>query len=114
MHFSKTLQSLSKKIGQVLRIFPEVRNRVGFMRFSRIWSEKKKREIELGKVAPGSQEDIISTFLVLRDENRKPPPEEEMIDNFITLVFASHDTTTIVLSMFTKHLARNLKIRSKY
>ena len=73
---------------------------------------EKKREIELGKIVPGSQANMILTFLALRDENGKPLPEEEMIDNFIVLVFASHDTTTILLSMFLRHLARDPEVRN--
>ncbi|KAA8533977.1 hypothetical protein F0562_031494 [Nyssa sinensis] len=50
---------------------------------------RKKKEIEEGKVGSHSQEDVISTFLVLRDENGEPLPEEEIIDNLVTLIIGS-------------------------
>ncbi|GFZ15107.1 hypothetical protein Acr_24g0012970 [Actinidia rufa] len=96
--------------GTVFRKAMQARRKI-YKFFSNVVREKK-REIELGKIVPGSQADMILTFLALRDENGKPLSEEEMIDNFITLVFASHDTTTIVLSMFMRHLARDPEVRS--
>ncbi|CAK9133701.1 unnamed protein product [Ilex paraguariensis] len=80
-------------------------------RISKVLSDlikRRKMDMEDGKVS--SQEDVMSTFLALRDENGEPLPEEEIIDNLITLIIASHDTTTILLSLFIRHLARDAEV----
>ncbi|CAK9184836.1 unnamed protein product [Ilex paraguariensis] len=71
----------------------------------------RKKDLENGK--KGSQEDVISTFLVLRDENGKPLPEEEIIDNLVTLIIASHDTNSILLTLLVRHLARDVDVCNK-
>ncbi|XP_068329841.1 taxadiene 5-alpha hydroxylase-like [Pyrus communis] len=62
---------------------------------------------------PSQMNDIISVFLRLRDEDGESLQEEEILDNFITLIFASHDTTTILLSLFIRHLSTDPKTRSE-
>ncbi|KAL6291205.1 hypothetical protein ACE6H2_008715 [Prunus campanulata] len=53
--------------------------------------------------------DIISVFLHLRDEAGEPLQVEEILDNLITLVVASHDTTTILLGLILRHLSTDAK-----
>ncbi|KAJ0052328.1 hypothetical protein Pint_01333 [Pistacia integerrima] len=72
---------------------------------------RKRRELEEGKVS--SHEDIISTLVSLRDEDGKPLLEEEIIDNLITLMIASHDTIAILLIHFVRLLARDAEICDK-
>lgn len=60
-----------------------------------------------------SHEDIISSLVSLRDEDGKPLLEEEIIDNLITLMIASHDTTATLLSHFVRLLARDAEICDK-
>lgn len=58
-------------------------------------------------------EDVISSLLRLRDENGKGLLEEEIVDNLISMVIASHDTTTVLLSLLIRHLARDTEVSSK-
>ncbi|PQM36219.1 taxadiene 5-alpha hydroxylase-like [Prunus yedoensis var. nudiflora] len=55
------------------------------------------------------KDDIISVFLHLRDEAGEPLQVDEIIDNLITLVVASHDTTTILLGLILRHLSTDAK-----
>ncbi|XP_028070257.1 taxane 13-alpha-hydroxylase-like [Camellia sinensis] len=83
-------------------------------RISKLFSQlisRKRREMEEGKVRP--DDNMVSTFVALKDENGELLPEEEIIDNFVILMMASHDTTTIVLSMFLRLLARDAEVRGK-
>ncbi|CAL5322811.1 unnamed protein product [Camellia sinensis] len=72
---------------------------------------KSRRKMEEGKVS--SQEDMISTFIALRDENGELIPDVQIIDNCVTLMIASHNTTSIVLCMLLRLLARDAEVRSK-
>ncbi|XP_031259467.1 taxane 10-beta-hydroxylase-like isoform X2 [Pistacia vera] len=72
---------------------------------------RRRRELEEGKVS--SHEDIISTLVSLRDEDGKPLLEEEIIDNLITLMMASHDTIAILLIHFVRLRARDAEICDK-
>ncbi|XP_024927712.3 cytochrome P450 716B1 [Ziziphus jujuba] len=77
-------------------------------RLSKVFSNllvERKKELELGKV--GLQDDMVSSFLSLRDENGEPLLEEEIVDNIVTLLFASHDTTSTLVSLIIRHLARD-------
>ncbi|WCJ20078.1 cytochrome P450 family 707 subfamily A polypeptide 2 [Euphorbia peplus] len=67
--------------------------------------EIKKREIEQGLT--DTQENILSWLVNLRDENGKPLTEEEILDNFLVLIFASHDTVATLTTLFIRHLARD-------
>ncbi|KAL9672318.1 hypothetical protein QQ045_028568 [Rhodiola kirilowii] len=53
------------------------------------------------------EHDVISSFLKLRDNDGKPLPDDEITDNIITLMMASHDTSTIALSHFIRHISRD-------
>lgn len=59
------------------------------------------------------KDDIISSILSLKDENDEPLSEEEVTDNFVALIIASHDTTAILSSLMVWKLARDPKIYSK-
>ncbi|KAK9283796.1 hypothetical protein L1049_012049 [Liquidambar formosana] len=72
---------------------------------------RRKKQIEEGKM--GSNVDTISSLLILRDENGEPLTEELIIDNLIAVIIASHDTSTIVLSLLIRHLARDTKVSEK-
>ncbi|KAK1572387.1 hypothetical protein Q3G72_031942 [Acer saccharum] len=74
--------------------------------------DRRKKQME---EAENSHQDdnIISSLLVLRDENCEPLPEEEIIDNLISMIIASHDTSTILLSLLIRLFARDTKISSK-
>ncbi|KAF9609582.1 hypothetical protein IFM89_017221 [Coptis chinensis] len=65
--------------------------------------ERRKKEMEEGKEAP--REDVISSFLNLRDEEDQSLTKDEMIDNIVSMIIASHDTSAIVLSLLLRHLA---------
>lgn len=72
---------------------------------------RRKTGLEDGSL--GSHEDIILSLLSLRDENGKPIPEEEIINSLIAIVIASHDTTTVLLSLIIRQLARNANVYNK-
>ncbi|KAK3022395.1 hypothetical protein RJ639_047369 [Escallonia herrerae] len=77
----------------------------------------KTRKMEMAKQSKDDStkipNDAITSFLVLRDENGEPLPEEEILDNLITLIFASHDTITILLGLLVRHLARDPDVYNK-
>lgn len=64
--------------------------------------EKKKQKLGNGKV--GSQDDIISKFLT---ENLS---EDKIFDNIISLMIASHDTTTTVVTLCIRQFARDVEV----
>lgn len=72
---------------------------------------RRRRELEERKAS--SHDDIISSLVSLRDEDDKPLLEEEIIDNLITLMIASHDTTATLLSHFVRLLAGDAEICDK-
>ncbi|XVE91000.1 hypothetical protein DITRI_Ditri20bG0120800 [Diplodiscus trichospermus] len=72
---------------------------------------RKKKE-EQGTVDP-NDDNIISTLLALRYENGQPLLEEEVLDIFLSLIMASHDTTAILLTLFIRHLSRDAEVSSK-
>ncbi|PIA32449.1 hypothetical protein AQUCO_04500211v1, partial [Aquilegia coerulea] len=73
--------------------------------------KKKKEELIKGTISPRS--DVISCLLALKEENQEPITEQEILDNFIMLMFASHDTSTILLSLMILKLAKDPKVYKK-
>ncbi|XVF24340.1 hypothetical protein REPUB_Repub13aG0119400 [Reevesia pubescens] len=80
--------------------------------FSKLIQERKK-EIEEGRKGSLDDNDVISSLLMLRDENGDPLLEEEIIDNLISVMIASHDTTSAFLSHFIRLLARDKEVFNK-
>ncbi|OMO63704.1 Cytochrome P450 [Corchorus capsularis] len=72
----------------------------------------RRKQEEEGTVDP-NDDNIISSLLVLRDENGQPLLEEEILDVFLSLIMASHDTTAILLTLFIRHLSRDAEVSSK-
>ncbi|GMY10430.1 taxadiene 5-alpha hydroxylase-like [Fagus crenata] len=72
---------------------------------------KKNEELSSGILSPTS--DVISSMLALRDQNQQPIGHHAIIDNCITLVIASHDTSTILISLMIWKLARDPEIYKK-
>lgn len=70
-------------------------------------------EEQLSDVRGRHHEDVISSLLALRDENGDPLQEVEILDHFVSLIIASHDTTAIVLSLLVRHLARDADVFNK-
>ena len=69
---------------------------------------KKTEELSKGILSPTS--DLIACMLALRDENQQPIGYHAIIDNCITLLIASHDTSTILLSLMIWKLSRDPEI----
>ncbi|KAL3535513.1 hypothetical protein ACH5RR_003974 [Cinchona calisaya] len=67
--------------------------------------EEKKHKLGTGKV--GYQDDIISKFL---SENLS---EDEIFDNIISLMIASHDTTAILVTLCIRQFARDVDVLNK-
>ncbi|XP_050156323.1 taxadiene 5-alpha hydroxylase-like [Malus sylvestris] len=82
-------------------------------RISQVLTKLMQNRQKEEKNKPSQKNDIISVFLRLRDEDGEPLQEEEILDNFITLIIGSHDTTTILLSLFIRHLSTDPKTRSE-
>ncbi|CAK7339979.1 unnamed protein product [Dovyalis caffra] len=79
-------------------------------RLSKIIHERK-REMEEG--IADENENIIYSFLSLRYENGEYMLEEEMVDMVLSLIMASHDSTTILLTLLTRLLSRDAHIHNK-
>ncbi|KAL4310544.1 hypothetical protein GQ457_01G036120 [Hibiscus cannabinus] len=79
-------------------------------RISRLLSKlikERKEEMAEGRKGSLDQNDVISSLLMLRDENGDSLMEEEIIDNLISVMIASHDTTSALVCHFIRHLARD-------
>lgn len=66
----------------------------------------KQRKQEMEDIQGRPREDIISSFLRLKDDDNCLS-DDEIIDNMVSLIIASHDTSAIVLSLLLRHLARD-------
>ncbi|XP_004308981.1 PREDICTED: taxane 13-alpha-hydroxylase-like [Fragaria vesca subsp. vesca] len=86
----------------------QARSRIAKL-LTKVVEEKKNKAT---KVTPQNN-DIISALLLLRDEDGEPLQEQEIVDNLITLIVASHDTTSILLSLLLRHLSTDSKIFSE-
>ncbi|KAM1494634.1 hypothetical protein ACFX14_028994 [Malus domestica] len=73
--------------------------------------EQKREELSKGKLSPTS--DLFTCLLTLRDENQKPLSDDMIIDNYVTLIIASHDTSAILLSLMIWKLSRDSEIYNK-
>ncbi|XP_039053731.1 beta-amyrin 6-beta-monooxygenase-like [Hibiscus syriacus] len=69
--------------------------------------KERKKEMEEGRQGSLDQNDVISGLLMLRDENGDPLMQEEIIDNLISVMIASHDTTSSLVCHVIRHLARD-------
>lgn len=69
----------------------------------------RKTQMEEG-IVDDSQDNMISSLLALRDENGETLLEQEVLDLFLSLIMASHETTTTVLSHLVRHLARDPEV----
>ncbi|KAK8631257.1 hypothetical protein V6N13_080012 [Hibiscus sabdariffa] len=79
-------------------------------RISRLLSKlikERKEEMAEGRKGSLDQNNVISSLLMLRDENGDSLMEEEIIDNLISVMIASHDTTSALVCHFIRHLARD-------
>eukprot|EP01018_Ginkgo_biloba_P016324 Gb_33310 [translate_table: standard] len=73
--------------------------------------EMRRKEVHEGKASP--RQDLISCLLTIKDETNQPLTTEEIIDNIIVVLIASHDTTSILLALLVKVLAMNPNIYDK-
>ncbi|KAK3230253.1 hypothetical protein Dsin_002134 [Dipteronia sinensis] len=71
----------------------------------------RKREMEEGIL--DSQDNIISSLLILRNENGEPLMDQEILDLFLSLIMASHDTTAVLLSHLVRLMSRDSEIYNK-
>jgi len=95
--------------GSTIRKAVQARGRI-FKLFTNLIAERK-RGLEDGSM--GSHDDVILCLLSLRDENGKTLPDEEIINNLIALMMASHDTTSVLLSLIVRELAKNASVYDK-
>ncbi|KAK1320039.1 hypothetical protein QJS10_CPA03g00936 [Acorus calamus] len=71
-------------------------------RFSTIVDERRRR-LEDG--IANEDDDVVTALLSMRDEEGRPLSRQEIIDNLITIVFASHDTGVSLTASFIRRLA---------
>ncbi|KAK1284195.1 hypothetical protein QJS10_CPB21g01622 [Acorus calamus] len=71
---------------------------------------KRRKEVMEGRVS--LKDDMISSFVNLRDENGKDIGDDVLIDNLISLMIGSHDTIMSLLSMLLRLIARNHVVRN--
>ncbi|KAL5734502.1 hypothetical protein ACOSP7_032363 [Xanthoceras sorbifolium] len=71
----------------------------------------RKGQMEEGIV--DSHDNIISSLLIPRDENGKPLIEQEILDIFLSLIMASHATTTVLLSHLVRLMSRGSEVYNK-
>ncbi|KAL5801249.1 hypothetical protein ACOSQ3_032881 [Xanthoceras sorbifolium] len=64
----------------------------------------RKGQMEEGIV--DFHDNIISSLLIPRDENGEPLIEQEILDIFLSLIMASHATTTVLLSHLVRLMSR--------
>ncbi|KAK1320045.1 hypothetical protein QJS10_CPA03g00938 [Acorus calamus] len=70
----------------------------------------RRKEVMEGRVT--SKDDVISSFVNLRDENGKDIGDDVLIDNLITLMIGGYDTVGGLLSMLLSLIARNHVVRN--
>ncbi|EXC19532.1 Taxadiene 5-alpha hydroxylase [Morus notabilis] len=58
---------------------------------------QRKQELSDGKFTPTTN-DVLCCMLASRDEIQQPLDDDLILDNFITLMIASHDTSAILMS----------------
>lgn len=73
--------------------------------------EQRREAFSKGKVSPTSN--VFSSLLALRDENEEPVSDDLIVDNYVTLMVASHDTSAILLSLMIWKLSRDSEIYNK-
>ncbi|CAB4282039.1 unnamed protein product [Prunus armeniaca] len=73
--------------------------------------KERREELSKGKLSPTS--DVFTCLLTLRDENQHPISDDMIIDNYFTLIIASHDTSAILLSLMIWKLSRDSEIYNK-
>ncbi|KAK1283169.1 hypothetical protein QJS10_CPB21g01606 [Acorus calamus] len=71
---------------------------------------KRRKEVKEGRVS--LKDDMISSFVNLRDENGEDIGDDVLIDNLFTVMIASHDTVVILLSLLLRLIARNHVVRN--
>ncbi|GMJ14324.1 cytochrome P450, family 716, subfamily A, polypeptide 1 [Hibiscus trionum] len=72
----------------------------------------RKNQEDVGTVEP-MDDNIVSCLLALRDEDGQPLSGDEIVDVFLSLIMASHDTTAVLLTLFIRHLARDAEVSNK-
>jgi len=65
----------------------------------------RRRRAALDKKMASPTQDLLSHLLVTSDASGKFLSETEIVDNILLLLFASHDTTTSVVTCVMKYLA---------
>ncbi|KAI5062993.1 hypothetical protein GOP47_0021540 [Adiantum capillus-veneris] len=69
-----------------------------------LWIEERKRDLASGKGLP---DDMLSCLLTYVRENGRPLSDEDIKDNILLMLFAGHDTSTLVTALALRYLALN-------
>ncbi|CAB4282040.1 unnamed protein product [Prunus armeniaca] len=73
--------------------------------------KERREEILQGKLSPTSN--VFSCLLALRDENEQPISDDLILDNYVTLMIASHDTSATLMSLMIWKLSTDSQIYKK-
>ncbi|KAI3667809.1 hypothetical protein L6452_42878 [Arctium lappa] len=69
---------------------------------------KKNADLREGKSHPTS--DILSSLIAVKTQNEDVITDEMIVDNFVTLMIASHDTSAILMSLMVWKLSKDPEI----
>ncbi|KAJ9543376.1 hypothetical protein OSB04_023083 [Centaurea solstitialis] len=72
---------------------------------------KKHADLLEGRSHPGS--DILSSLIDVKTQNKDVITDEMIVDNFVTLMIASHDTSAILMSLMVWKLSKDPEIHLK-
>lgn len=69
---------------------------------------KKKEDIREGRSKPES--DILSSLIYVKMQNEEVIIDEMIVDNFVTLMIAGHDTSAILMSLMVWKMSKDPEI----
>lgn len=73
--------------------------------------EKRRDELSKGITKPTT--DVLSSLLAVKAENEGEINDEMIVDNFMTLMIAGHDTSAILLSLMVWKMSKDHNIYLK-
>ncbi|KAK2997408.1 hypothetical protein RJ639_026415 [Escallonia herrerae] len=73
----------------------------------------KQRRVALEQKTASPSQDLLSHLLVSSDENGGFLSETEIVDNILMLLFAGHDTSSVVITLLMKNLGQFPQVYEK-
>ncbi|XP_058107748.1 beta-amyrin 28-monooxygenase-like [Magnolia sinica] len=85
------------------RFYRATRAAEAIRRELRVMIQQRRVDLLEGKASP--TQDLLSYLLVTPDDNGQFMVEKEIVDNFLVMLFAGHDTSASTLMMIIKYVA---------